>query len=181
VNIFGNINHRAIGPMCRKILVDQVKGVEMHLAQGETHFALEQWAKAEPHLIRAYTDLKKDKKKNPSLKLLSMIGHLLYEQKKIDRSLAAYQEAINAHPNHAGIHNAVMLPLMAKKDFDKAIQVGQKAIQLDRGMVDAYYNLASAWIGKGDSDKASQILSAALQINPNFQKAKTLLKKIQGS
>jgi tetratricopeptide (TPR) repeat protein len=180
-NVFGEVNHEAIGPMCRKILLNQSKGLDLMLTQGQTHYALSQWEKAEQYLIQSYTQLKKDKDKTPSPQLLSMIGHTLYEQKKLDRSLAAYQEAINANPKHAGLHNAVMLPLLAKKDFQKAILVGQKAIALNPKLLEAYVNLGAAWLGSGQTDKATQVLQTALKIQPDFEKAKALLKRILGS
>jgi tetratricopeptide (TPR) repeat protein len=57
-----------------------------------------------------------------------------------------------------------------RREFSKAIQAYQKAIELDPTYVEAYNNLGITYQMIGESDKAFEVYERATKINPKYEK-----------
>jgi tetratricopeptide (TPR) repeat protein len=168
---FGDINHRAIGPLCKKIF-DRVEGVPFHLAVADTHYALQQWPQAEGNYIRAY-QLKKDDKN-----ILIRLGEVFYLQNKHEQALQAYQDALKIDNKDSRILNAALMPLIATKQYDKAIAIGQESLNLNPNMPDTHFNIGVAFLEKGNKEKAKLCFENCLKLNPGFAQAEIMLARI---
>jgi tetratricopeptide (TPR) repeat protein len=169
---FGEVNHPLLGKLCEK-LFNNVQGYDLHMAMGNTYRALQQWQKAEIEYSQAY-NIKKDNKDH-----LLFFGEVLFMQKKHQRALMAYQEAINIDNKDPRLHNAAALALLATDQLDKALMAGQNAIRLNPNFFEAYYNLALVHEKRKEIPRALNAAKQALQINSNFTQAQEVIKRLE--
>lgn len=74
--------------------------------------------------------------------------------------------------------NRLAIRLRKEGQFDDAIKVFRKALKQDPDDPTLYFNLAMSHLKKDEKDFAKNYLKQAIQIDPEFQEAKDLLKKI---
>ena len=65
-------------------------------------------------------------------------------------------------------HNNLGSVYTRRKEYQRAIQEYNTAIQLDPGYGDAYHNLADLYVNIGEFNKAIPLLDKALQLNPRL-------------
>ena len=83
-----------------------------------------------------------------------------------DKAVGHYTEAIDLHPQHAGIYNNRGIAYGKKGDFDRAIQDYNAAITLDPQHTNAYNNRGIEYDKKGEIGRAIQDYSSAIELNP---------------
>ncbi|MEH2049548.1 tetratricopeptide repeat protein, partial [Nostoc sp.] len=99
------------------------------------------------------------------------LGITLYEQKKLDAAVAAFQKAIQIDPNYATAYYNLGITLYEQKKLDAAVDAFQKAIQLNYNYADAYNNLGAALSDQKKLDAAVAAFQKAIQIDPNYANA----------
>lgn len=62
------------------------------------------------------------------------------------------------------------------REFDKSIQMANKALELDSTSAEAYNNICAAYCGLKQWEKAIEACNKALEIKPEFQRAKNNLR-----
>ncbi|MBN3939407.1 serine protease, partial [Nostoc sp. NMS9] len=95
------------------------------------------------------------------------LGDALYDQKKLDAAVAAYEKAIQLNPNYADAYYNLGNALSEQKKLDAAVTAYQKAIQLNPNDAKAYYNLGIALTQQKKLDAAVAVLQKVIQLNPN--------------
>jgi tetratricopeptide (TPR) repeat protein len=103
-----------------------------------------------------------------ALRLLGLIAHVEGDRQLAGSMLA---RAMDAAPNRADILNDFGLELMAQRKFRAAIQVFDKAHQLQRLMPHALYNKGLAEKSINRIEAALDSFEAALTLDPGFFKA----------
>jgi len=64
-------------------------------------------------------------------------------------------------------------------NLDKAIELFNKAVELDPNYAESYNNLGFSYYKKGEYKRAEQFFVKALEIDPNFDKARSNLNTIR--
>src|SRR5260370_1268376 len=67
-------------------------------------------------------------------------GIALYELKRYEEALAAYEQAIRLDPNFANAYNGKGIALYGLKRHEEALAAYEQAIRLDPNFANAYYN-----------------------------------------
>jgi len=89
-------------------------------------------------------------------------------QRKYDKAIAAFSEAIRLDPNFAPAYFDRGLAWFHKGEYDKAIPDCTKAIALDPHSAVAYVNRANTWLYKGDYDNAIADYTKIIGLNPTW-------------
>lgn len=76
-----------------------------------------------------------------------------------------YEEALKVDPENAYATLLLGMTYANLKDYDKALQYAEKAVQLQPGFT-AYYNLGLIYANKNEAKKALEALDKALLANP---------------
>ena len=173
-NAFGNINHRALAPLCKKIF-ENVQGLPYIIAMADTYYALQQWPQAEAHYARAYQSKKDDKN------ILLRLGESAYHQNKHDQALTAYQEALKLDGKDPRILAWALLPLLAQKNYDKVLAVGQDALRMNPDMPDVLFHMGIATLEKGEKSQARAYFEQCLKLKPDFKPAELKILECNGA
>lgn len=84
----------------------------------------------------------------------------------VDEALALYDQARILNPNYAPLHLRVGDIHLAKKQFERARDEFQKAVQIDPQFAMAHRQLGAAYIGLGDAPSAAAALLHAKELAP---------------
>jgi len=93
---------------------------------------------------------------------------LLYERKgRLDKAKINYEKAISKDRTEPTYYFNLGNIYMKEKDFDEAISLYKRVIDLDNNFADAYNNLAFCLYKKSqDLDKAREYVDRAIELNP---------------
>jgi len=93
----------------------------------------------------------------------------LYNRRRLDESLVAYEEAARRTPQDAGVHYGLGLTAARLGDLDRAQEALGVAIRLDPMHVGARYQLGLVLEKRGDFDGAVGEFRAAFRGNPSHK------------
>jgi tetratricopeptide (TPR) repeat protein len=89
-----------------------------------------------------------------------------------DKAIAAYQQAIEAEPQKAGLYNNLGNVYAESGDLDKAKAQFQKAAELDPTQASQYYfNLGAVLYNTGKMDDSAKAFQKAIDIDPKYANA----------
>ena len=94
-------------------------------------------------------------------------GNAYNEQRKYDRAINDYNEALRLNPRHANGFSNRGVAFTRKGEYDRAIESFNDAIRLNPNHVDAFTNRGVAFTRKGEYDRAIESFNAAIRLNPN--------------
>jgi tetratricopeptide (TPR) repeat protein len=104
---------------------------------------------------------------------------LIYQSRGLlDNAIQLYQIALKVAPNYAAAHGNLGFVYQSKGMIDKAIEHYRIALDQDTAYAEAHFNLGLVYFQKGDTEKAREEFEAALKINPDYDKARESLEKI---
>src|SRR3990172_3689893 len=101
---------------------------------------------------------------------------------RYDNAIEACKRAIEADPTFGNPYNDIGAYLIELGRLDEAIVWLEKAIGASRYCCYfyAYTNLARVYVQKGLREKAKKCLLEALHVNPEYEPAQELLRRLQG-
>lgn len=110
---------------------------------------------------------------NPKEVGLNLSIGLAYSKKgDFDSAISCYEKILNHEDNSkdfrkikAGAYLNIANIHYGQNNFDKAIELLKKSIELNSDYIDAYLNLANCYNAKNDNEKAINSLNAALKID----------------
>ncbi|MBZ5583114.1 MAG: tetratricopeptide repeat protein [Acidobacteriia bacterium] len=98
------------------------------------------------------------------------LGRVCYLQNLFDRSLAAFQRALEIDPRYGKAENNLGLAYAARNESERAEAAYRKAMEIDRAngapSQEPYINLAELLLGENRASDAPAILDAAAAIRP---------------
>ncbi|MFD2566790.1 hypothetical protein [Pseudotenacibaculum haliotis] len=124
-----------------------------------------------------------------SYKLQALLGDIYQEQigkssnvkdKKLffEKTLRAYEKAAKIYDKDPGLYNNIGTTFFAGAQYENAIILFKKAIELGADSETHYYNLGLAYELSGKREEAKQQYNIILKKNPNYQDVKQRLKAL---
>jgi len=106
-----------------------------------------------------------------SLMPLNHLGAAYFEKGDLEKSAECFKQSLKIKPDTSVCNNLGAI-LTLKGDVNEALEWHGKAIQLDPGNAEAYYNISNILLSQNKFDKAVIGYKKALSINPRYVKAK---------
>jgi tetratricopeptide (TPR) repeat protein len=102
-----------------------------------------------------YTIILEALQKNPyDARLNHYLGTICFFEGKIHQAEEYYLKALAQDEHNAEIYNDLALIDVDRRDFQKAIEHLERAVQLNSKLLEARYNLAVVWQLRGDEERA---------------------------
>lgn len=115
--------------------------------------------------------------KNASLQ--TTIGEIFLESGHTDKATSAFQKSLGLKKD-VHVYNRLGIALRKKGKILEAINEYKKALLLDSTDEALYYNIGRAYIEAKNKPKAIHSFKKALEIDPDFEDAKIIIKKLTG-
>jgi len=107
-------------------------------------------------------------------------GKAQLEAKNYDAAEASFRQLLEKEPPIASQgYEGMALVDIGRKNYDKAVEDGKKAVELNGDSGDAHYSLGLAYAYKQDFKSAAPSLEKALELNPNNAYAHYQLGSVQ--
>jgi tetratricopeptide (TPR) repeat protein len=103
--------------------------------------------------------------------VLETQGDQLLQQQKYDEALRAYQEALRAAPDAAGLHFDLGNTYWHMARADEAATELSAELKLNPNHAQANYELGDIAVKQGDSDRGQALLRKALEFDPSLVEA----------
>lgn len=97
-----------------------------------------------------------------------------YHAGRYSDAIGFYDEAIKLDPRNPVIFDLKGYSLFRNKEFENAVLVLKKSIEIDPNYIWGYYDLALAYWANGEEEKAVRTVEMILEMNPTF---KEIIKK----
>lgn len=116
----------------------------------------------------------------PSAEAFTFLGWAHSFMGRYDRAIEECKRAIAADPAFGNPYNDIGAYLIELGRLDEAVPWLEKALQAPRYCCYfyAHTNLARVYLQKGMREKARRCLTAALQVNPDYEPARELLRRL---
>ncbi len=95
-------------------------------------------------------------------------GNALYNLKRYEEAIAAYDQAIRLNPNYALAYNNKGIALKNLKRHEEAIAASDQAIRIDPSYAPAYHNKGNALADLKRYEEAIAAYDQAIRLNPNY-------------
>jgi Tfp pilus assembly protein PilF len=146
----------------------QLEGLKALFDQGNALLEQKQYAEAAAKFQQALP-LAKGKNREA---VLTRLADSYSKAKDKDKAIATYEEAIQADPASAGLHNNLGNVYADGGDVDKAKAEFQKAAELDpAGAAQYYFNLGAILYNTGKMDDAVAAFQKATSTDPKYANA----------
>jgi tetratricopeptide (TPR) repeat protein len=143
----------------------QIAGLQSLYDQGNGLYSAQKYSEAAEKFEQALP-LAKGKNR---LAVLARLADTYAKANQKDKAITIYQEAIEADPTSAGLHNNLGSLYADKGDIDKAKEQFQKAAELDpNGAAQYYFNLGAIMYNTGKMDDAVTALKKAIDLDPKL-------------
>ena len=113
------------------------------------------------------------------VKALTNLGNAFFELRKPDDAAKHYAKAAQIDPSFEDAYNGLGMADMVRGNPQDAIKQFERCIELAPRKFEAMTNLAAAYMASGDRAKALRWCQKALAINPEYPRARALLKQLQ--
>lgn len=105
------------------------------------------------------------------LESLYKAGRQLFRQGKHAEAIQAFEQALQADPDQAEVHDAIATAYFVIKQYDKAIEHFTRVTQLKPKDAKAYINLGAVYNHQEEFEKAADILKRAISRDGNAVEA----------
>jgi tetratricopeptide (TPR) repeat protein len=112
---------------------------------------------------------------------LSGLGFALAQKGHFDEAIGYYQKALELEPDNIITHGRLGLALAGVKKFDEAIEQFQIVLKAAPEDLEMHCNVGILLAAQGKTDEAIQAYRRALEIDPNYTKARNLLKAAEAA
>ena len=118
-------------------------------------------------IIQDHKDTVRNPTENTNLKLQSYynLGLAYYQEGRTEKSVIAYQQAIQLEPNFADAYGGLGLIYWRTGNLDTAILHCQKAIKIAPENIEFHQNLVRVYWQKGMYDSAAEVYRTILDLN----------------
>jgi cyclophilin family peptidyl-prolyl cis-trans isomerase/tetratricopeptide (TPR) repeat protein len=96
----------------------------------------------------------------------------------LDNALAYSTDAVNLSPHTADVWNERAQIYLTLGDYEQALKMYEKSLDLDREYVQTYMFLGELYRSQGEQDRAVEILQQAIEANPSAVQAHTRLGQV---
>ena len=114
-----------------------------------------------------------------SAEIFRLLGRTYHTQRKTDEAIAAYRQAIDLDERDAWSMNNLGLLLLEAKRAGEALPLLASAVELRKNVPEFHNNLGMALEHTGRFTAAATAYSDALTADPNYEKAKQNLARIE--
>lgn len=90
-------------------------------------------------------------------------------------AIATMRKAVAQRPRDALYHNTLGTALLAHEDYDDAVASLRRAVELDRGLATAWYNLGLAYLRCARPTQSADAFRRALALSPGHVDARAML------
>ena len=104
------------------------------------------------------------------------LANLLYEQGKLEESLAHHRRAVQLNPQDAKGQANLASALFVWGDLAGSAEHSREAVRLDEGYAAGHANLAKTLLGIGDVDGARPELARAIELDPQLAQSQRAAK-----
>jgi len=116
----------------------------------------------------------------PSSQELFEMGYFLYQRGQYGHACLAFRKAVEANPEHAMALSYYGLTLaMTEKDYPRAIQLCEEALQKAFYRPELYLNLAKVYQRARNLPKALETLRKGLRVDPRNREIRDELARLQ--
>lgn len=123
-------------------------------------------------LSKAETELKSLLRDFPkSDQIMSVLGAVLFGQKKHKEAYRLYRDALKINPNNADAAMGIASAEHARGNTDTAIELMVKARQAFPGRIEPHFNLGTFYIDKDEMKKAEACFLKCLEMEPKLAQA----------
>jgi len=106
-------------------------------------------------------------------------GTEYYLAGKLGRAAVVFRHALSLRPDDRAVLNNLAGIHFQRKEYDEAIRLCERLVEIDPTDAHVATNLAKAWLLKGDRIRATAILDSVLSRKPGYHEALNLLQKIR--
>ncbi|OGS48451.1 MAG: hypothetical protein A3K68_01420 [Euryarchaeota archaeon RBG_16_68_13] len=119
----------------------------------------------------------------PSAEAHTFLGWTCSFMGRYDEAIEECKRAIGVDPTFGNPYNDIGAYLIELRRLDEAIAWLEKALSAPRYCCYfyAHTNLARAYVQKGMREKARKSLQAALHVNPDYEPARELLRRLDSA
>ncbi len=143
----------------RKAIYLDKKFADAYRALGEVYEKIGQNEKAENMMQRA--------------------GEIYMEKSMSKEAEIAFNEVLKLNPNTTNIYNSLGILYRRNREFSKAINAYEKALKIDSEDENILFNLGRACFEAGLLDQAMLYLQKVLKLQPDFEAAEEILKRVK--
>ena len=97
------------------------------------------------------------------------LGHAYFEKKAFQEALKSYVEALSIAPDYVGAMLGAGQALRMLGEYDRAIRMGQRALQVQKDDGDALFLVGAAHFQKGENQPAKRYLERFLETSPALE------------
>ncbi|MHC4085988.1 MAG: tetratricopeptide repeat protein [Planctomycetota bacterium] len=112
---------------------------------------------------------------------LSGLGFALAQKGRFDEAIGYYQKALELEPDNIIARGRLGLALASVKKFDEAIEQFQIVLEAVPEDLEMHCNVGILLAAQGKTDEAIKAYRRALKINPNYTKARNLMKAAEAA
>lgn len=116
----------------------------------------------------ALKDIEKAIELNPNISAYYIIkASILNKLNLLNDALIVLYDSIKLHPSEILLYNIAINNHILLKEYDKAISIAKKAIEIDNASAEAYKNYAHILYKLGNTSFARENIKKAIEINPD--------------
>lgn len=157
---------------------DLTPSADCHKQLGTMLFNNQQWSSAVTEFAKVIQTQKED------ADVYGMMGTALSQNGDLPNAVGVFKEGLKYAKEtkmQARLHRNIANLYLSQKGYDLAEPEFNLALSKDWGDIDSHFGLAMAQLGKEQTVSAVNSLRDVLRIDPNNQRAKTMLSQIQAS
>ncbi len=97
------------------------------------------------------------------------LGHAYFEKEAYKEALKSYVEALSLAPEYVGAMLGAGQALRMLGEYDRAIRMGQRVLQIQEDDGDALFLVGAAHFQKGENQPAKRYLERFLETSPELE------------
>ncbi len=101
-----------------------------------------------------------------STMMIIVLGNTKSPQETLEKGIELAQKALAMDDSLAGAHGLLCALYIAKREYDKAIAEGERAVALNPGGTTALFNYATSLSLAGRPEEAIPLFQKAIRLNP---------------
>jgi tetratricopeptide (TPR) repeat protein len=179
-NNLGNVLHRLNRNV--EAIKSYRKSLELRPDFPEAHYNLAIALDREGEIDEAVAEYRKALRYRPdNVDTLSNLGLVLAQKGNFNEAVEYYNKALQIEPDNIITHGRLGLALGALNRFDEAIEQFKIVLKDDPNDAEMHCNLGILLGKQGKFNEAIEAFRRALQINPDYTKARNLLKAAEAA